>query len=304
MAPLARRPRRSRAGRVPTWIPVGALVAGAAWLCAGLERSVEAAGFARVDVRRTRLETPPGWVDPRWQDYLALRMAELPAVDAREHAQVRAVAAEIARLPFVAEVLEPRVLWPDGIEVPLRLRRPAACVLSGTEYLAVADDGVVLPGRWATPPIVDGRFVPVIGPNDGRFGPLQPGERLAAAADRDALRVAVSMRAALGPDEFALAGPPLIDATRGRLTSAEEPGVRIELEGRRTIHFGRPPDAGQPGELPTERKWEHVRRALALLRPENGARDWSLLDARWDHADIAWREDAGADASQPRPKPH
>lgn len=286
----------SRAGRVPTWIPIGILATGAVWLCSSLQNSVDAAGFAVVDVRRSRLDVAPGFRDPRWQDYLAERLATLPPVDARDHAQVRAIAIEIARLPFVAEVLEPSVIWPDGIEVPLKLRTPGACVLSGTDYLTISDDGVVLPGRWPAPPLVDGRFLPVIGPNDGRFDTARPGERLHAPVDVDGLSVALSLRAALEASDFDLAGPPLVDATRARQTSVEEPGVRILFEGRRVVHFGRAPSAGAPGELPPEKKWEHVRRALDFLRPANGGRDWSVVDVRWDAADIAWRVPAGSEA--------
>ncbi len=279
----------ARVGRVPTWIPLGILAASAAWLCSSLQNGVNAAGFATVDVRRSRLDFPVGFRDPRWQDYLALHLARLRSVDSRDAEAVRSVAREIARLPFVAQVLEPRVVWPDGIEIPLRLREPAATVLVGTEYLVVSDDGVLLPGRWPTPPLVTSRFLPVIGPNDDRFEHVEPGTRLTAPGDVDGLAVAISMRSGLEPDDFALTGPPLIDATRARATSVEEPGVRIHFEGRRTIHFGRAPGAGMPGELPPEKKWEQVRRALALLDPANGARDWSLLDVRWDVADLAWR---------------
>ncbi len=293
----AQRPRPGLAGRVPAWIPVAALVAAGVWLGSGLQRSVEAAGFAEVDVRCSRLDAGPGFVDPRWDDFLAIKLAELPPVDAGDRAQVQAVAAAIARLPFVAEVREPRVIWPDGLEVPLRLRRPGACVRVGHDYLAVSEEGIVLPGRWPTPPLVDGRFLPVIGPNDGRFDQVLPGERLAAPSDVDALALALSARAALSPEEFAITGPLLVDATRARAASVTEPGARILLEGRRSVHFGRVPGAGQPGELPTGNKWEHVRRALALLRPENGPRDWAVLDVRWDVADIAWRDapDAGVE---------
>lgn len=296
----------SRSGRVPAWIPIAILATAAVWLCSSLQGSVDAAGFAVVDVRRSRLDSPAGFRDPRWQEYLALRLASLAPVDARDHAQVRSVAVEVARLPFVKEVLEPRVVWPDGIEVPLLLRTPGACVLAGTDYLAVSDDGVVLPGRWPAPPLVEGRFLPVIGPNDGRFDTVQPGERLRAPADVDGLAVALSLREAFAAADFELTGPPLVDATRARQTTVEEPGVRIHFEGRRTVHFGRAPGAGAPGELPTEKKWEHVRRALSLLRPENGARDWSLVDARWDVADVAWRlppdPDAPDEAPSAKPK--
>ncbi len=296
----------SRAGHVPTWIPIAILATAAVWLCSSLQNSVDAAGFAVVDVRRSRLDSPAGFRDPRWQDYLALRLASLPPVDARDHAQVRAVAIEIARLPFVQAVLEPRVVWPDGIEVPLLLRKPGASVLSGGDYLTVSDDGIVLPGRWPTPPLVEGRFLAVIGPNDGRFDTVQPGEKLRSPVDVDGLAVALSLNAALEASDFALTGPPMVDATRARQTSVEEPGVRILFEGRRVVHFGRAPGAGAPGELPTEKKWEHVRRALSFLRPENGARDWSLVDARWDVADVAWRQppdpDAPADESASKSK--
>ncbi|MBL8860899.1 MAG: hypothetical protein JNK02_02720 [Planctomycetes bacterium] len=290
-----------RGGRVPLWIPLGLAAAGAIWLGSSLERSVAAAGFATVDLCRARLEAPAGFRDPRWEQYLALHLASLPPVDATDHAAVRAVAREVGRLPFVAEVLEPRVLWPDGIEVPLRLREPAACVQAGADFLAVSSDGVVLPGRWSRPPLVGERFLPVIGPNDGRFDGVVGGERLAEPCDLDALAVALSMRASLSPEDFALTGPPLVDASRARQASVEEPGVRIQFGGRRTVHFGRAPGAGQPGELPTQLKWAHVQRALACLRPEGGARDWSLLDARWDDADIAWRASAEPDRTAEAP---
>lgn len=288
-------------GRVPTWIPIGILVALGVWLSSGLQQSVEAAGFATVDLRRSRLDSPPGFRDPRWQDYLALHLASLPPVDSRDHAQVRAVAAEVARLPFVKTVLEPRVLWPDGIEIPMRLRQPAACVRSGADFLAVSEDGVVLPGRWPTPPLVESKFLPVIGPNDGRFDTVHPGEQLRAPVDVDGLAVAISLRACFEPEDFELAGPPLVDASRARETSVEEAGVRIHLGGRRVVRFGRAPNANEPGELPPERKWAHVRRALSMLRPENGARDWSVVDARWDVADVAWRAAPEVDEREPEP---
>jgi hypothetical protein len=293
---------RARRGRVPLWIPLGLLVAGAIWLASELQDSVDAAGFARVDLRRARLDAPAGFRDPRWEEWLGLHLAALPSVDARDPAQVRSVAREIARLPFVAEVREPRVVWPDGIEVPVRLREPAACVLAGNDYLAIAADGVVLPGRWPAPPLVGGRFLPVIGPNDGRFEGLQPGTRLAAPADVDGLAIALSMRAALTPEDFELTGPPLVDASRARAASVEEPGARLYFEGRRSVHFGRAPGANMPGELPTATKWEHVRRALALLRAEASARDWSLLDARWDTPDLAWRAPPDPDATAEAPR--
>ena len=57
----------------------------------------------------------------------------------------------------------------------------------------------------------------------------------------------------------------------------------IDLEGERRIHFGRPPDADEPGELSVETKWVHVRDALA--RWERGDR-FRAIDVRWDEADL------------------
>src|SRR5205085_8488086 len=102
---------------------------------------------------------------------------------------------EIARLPFVAQVGTPRVLWPDGLDLPLRLRRPVACILQGGEYTAVAEDGTILPGRWPTPPWIQldaGSaahlgFLPVIGPNDGALELAEPGARLVEPRHRDPL---------------------------------------------------------------------------------------------------------------------
>jgi hypothetical protein len=176
-------------------------------------------------------------------------------------------------------------------------------VRAGNDFLAISEDAVVLPGRWPTPPLVEGKYLPVLGPNDGRFDGVRPGEALCAPVDVDGLAVALSLREFLDATDFELTGPPLIDATHARETSVEEPGVRIHFEGRRVVYFGRAPGANAPGELPQARKWEHVRRAIALLRPDQGARDWSLLDVRWDAADVAWRTPGDPDEPAGAPRP-
>jgi hypothetical protein len=299
--------RASNAGRVPVWIPAGLLVAALVWTMSGITEGVSASGVERIDPRSSRLDTHASYADERWNDLLRVQLARLQPVSPHDREGVERIAAVVASMPFVAAVGEPRVLWPDGVDVPLRLRRPVACVRQGAEFLHVAEDGVILPGRWPSPTWVElapGRqgFLPVIGPNDGAFDLARPGERLKEPRHVDALSVALSLRNGLDADDSKLLGPVLIDATNARRASVDVPGVVIQLERRRTVWFGRAPNAGAIGERPVERKLADLHKAALLLRgldaspPPAEARDWSLLDVRWDTSDVVWREPVADDA--------
>jgi hypothetical protein len=301
-------------------VPCALLIAFLAWLLDGISQGVQAAGIERIEPRSSRLDVSGRFVDPRWQDLLRARMAALPPISPHDRDGVERIAALVASLPFVAEVGEPCVLWPDGVDVPLKLRRAVACVRAGADFLTVAEDGTILPGRWPTPtwveilpgdgitPAKEG-FLPVIGPNDGAFDRARPGDRLREARHVDALAVALSMRAALDKIDFELLGPPLIDATDARAASVEIPGVVLRLENRRTVWFGRAPGSGAVGERPVADKWRDLHKAALRLRgldatpPSPDARDWSLLDVRWDTSDITWRDAAEADPASPVPAP-
>ncbi|MBL8860349.1 MAG: hypothetical protein JNL28_17700 [Planctomycetes bacterium] len=286
---------------MPLWLPLSLFLVTAIWVFDGMARGVEAAGYERIDPRASRLETEGAFCDPRWDDVMRRTLAALPPVSIHDTAAIERVRRTVAALPFVAGVGEASVIWPDSVEVPLVMRTPAACVMQGGEFLPVAEDGILLPGRWPTPPWIETApgvlgYLPVIGPNDGAFDAARPGERLTQPHHLDALAVAISMRAALSKSEFEIMGPPLIDATAARLDPVAAHGVEIQLEGRRTIVFGRPPNAQAIGERPIEAKWGDVRRALEFLRaqraetPGENVRDWSFLDVRWDTSDITWRE--------------
>jgi hypothetical protein len=263
-----------------------------------------ARGLVTVDTRRAALEidVDATWVDERWAEQLAATFAMLPPFPVDDREGVLAVAAAARELPFVAEVGTPRVLWPDGVELDVRLRRPAACALVGESFLAVAEDGVLLPGGYPAPPWIGHGFLPVIGPNDRAFDELRPGDALWEERHLAALSVAKSMRAELDWQIFETMGPPLIDASRSRFTSVDEAGVLIDLEGARRVWFGRAPWTDEPGELPAELKWESLKRAVLQLR--NGEQDWDLLDVRWDQPEIRWRDEtpdeAGAPVAEPR----
>jgi hypothetical protein len=117
----------------------------------------------------------------------------------------------------------------------------------------------------------------------------------------------VSRRGALAAEDFVVLGAPVIDATSARAASVSDPGVVLELEDGRRVLFGRAPNSGEPGELPVERKWASLAKAARALRPTTvDHRDWSLLDVRWDIADVLWRDAAvlePADTSTPPPAP-
>jgi len=299
--------RASTRGRVPAWIPAGILVVALVWLLSEIGAGVGASGVIEIDPRSSQLEARASFADPRWNDLLRVEISRIAPFSPHDQDGIARVAALVAGQPFVAAVGEPRVLWPDGVDVPVRLRRPAACVRQGNEFLHVAEDGIILPGRWPTPTwseIAPGRegFLPVIGPNDGAFDMARAGDRLTQPRHVDALAVALSMRGALDADDFRLLGPPLVDATNARVASVDNPGVVIQLERRRTLWFGRAPGSGAIGERPVEHKWADVHKAALLLRGLDAAsvpasaHDWSLLDVRWDTSDITWRDAPATDA--------
>jgi len=282
-----------RAGRVRFWVPFFLVAAGSIWALQRLAEPVEAADFTRIDLHRLRLQpTQGGFCDPRWELEFQAKLAGMPAPDSHDPEALAAVAAKLAELPFVAEAGTPRVIWPDGVEVPVRLREPVACVRTGQEFRLVSEDGILLPCNWAETPVVAGRPLPVIGPNDGAFDKRPAGWRLSERRHQDALAVAVSMRRGLPAEDAATLGPLLIDATRSPATSVEEPGTLLELGEQRLVLFGRAPGSGEPGELPDELKWRSLARAAELLRGSEGqpAQDWSVVDLRWDTPAIRPRD--------------
>ncbi|MBK7643747.1 MAG: hypothetical protein IPJ19_11990 [Planctomycetes bacterium] len=296
----------SRLGRVRFWVPFLLVVAGSLWALERLAGPVEAAEFSTIDLRRVKLAAPPGgFCDPRWRSELSATLARFEAPDARDKPALEAIARALGALPFVVEAGEPHVIWPDGLEIPVRLCEPVACVRSGDDFRIVSAEGVIEPGTWPEPPLLDGRPLPVIGPNDGAFDRKAPGAHLAERRHQDALAVALSMRSGLSASDAATLGPLLIDATRSPETSVEEPGTLLEFGAKRLALFGRAPGSGQPGELPDELKWRSLAKAAALLRSE-GTRepqDWSVVDLRWDTPALRMRHEPppGPDSAAPKP---
>jgi hypothetical protein len=294
----AARNRARRAGRVRVWIPFLLVLAAAAWVSERLSGEVLASGYARVDTRRASLLpagallASGGFVDERWEPLLRAAIARVPPFDAGDERGLERLAQSVGELPFVADVGEPRARWPDGIDLAVRLRDVVACARVGDLFYAVSSDGVLLPGGWPAPPWLHGGYLPVIGPNDRSLDGACAGSRLSEPRHRDALAVAISMRASLSPADFETLGPPLIDATRSRQATVDEPGILVRWNRERAVLFGRSPDCGEPGELPAAAKWRAVSDAARVLRESGGARDWSLLDARWDTPEIRWREPA------------
>lgn len=261
-------------------------VGAASWAAANLQESADSAGFTVVDPSRVTLELPAGTegLPAEWSRIVAYRLSLLGEMTTQDPELGERVAEEMADLPFVIELGEPRVIWPDGVEVPMRLREPVACICIGEDYLPVSSDGVVLPGLRSSPPDYGRGLLPVIGPVDGRFLPYRPGDRLEQERDLDAIAVAISMRAELSPGDLHWLGPVVIDATHSQATAVGEPGTRLRLEDGRSVFFGRSPRANAPGELPAELKWRHLMEAMALLGEEEYGRpkDWDLVDLRWD----------------------
>jgi hypothetical protein len=240
---------------VRVWVPFLLVLALGVWLCESLASGVQAASFAVIDPSMARLCDPRelpeggGFVDERWEQALRRELASAGSFLACDPEGTAELVRRVAGLPFVAAVGEPHVVWPDGLELALRLRVPVACVRSGECYFAISQDGVLLPGAWPAPPWIGAGYLPVIGPNDGSFDALPPGTHSPSRPPRRAA-VALSMRVGAGARRLRDARAVLIDATRARQASATEPGVELRLVERRVIVFGRAPDSGEPGELP------------------------------------------------------
>jgi hypothetical protein len=291
-APVKRAAQPALRGRVPVWIPPVVCVGLAWWAMALVASDAPQAGYTTVHPAQAalRFDKP---CDPRWNQLLQAALAQLPPADVEDRGALERIGDEIALLPFVEEVGEVRVLWPDSLDIPLRLKTPVACVRVRKELLTVAEDGTLLPGAHDMPPIDEHGFLPVLGPNGAELDRLVPGDKVPAGAQLDALALALALRAELDPEASLLLGPILVDASEAMQGGVDHPGVVLRLEERRTVWFGRLPGASS-GETPLKIKVDNLERAARLLRPADGSgadqKSWLFLDLRWDNPDIQYRD--------------
>jgi hypothetical protein len=254
-----------------------------------LTSNAAAAGVAVIDARSTLLQRAEPWILPEWEESLSHALAGAGLLSARDTLAIDAIVQEVAAHPFVAEVGVPEVVWPDGLLLPLRMRMPVACLqVEGGGFLPVSDDGIILPGWSSAPHSAFGGWLPVIGPHEPGLAQLLPGDRLTETRHLDALAVAITMWNHLEVQDLADLGRVFIDASREFGPQGMPGGVRIDLELRRRILFGRPPGTPFPGELPWEAKWRNVSRGLEALRRGD---DWDSWDVRWDEPEPIRRQE-------------
>jgi hypothetical protein len=309
-ASRARRGRADVLALARALLVLAALAGLGGWLH-GWRQEVAAGEFATIRTDRARLDSGPGWVPAAWEQQVLALLDASPDLRADDRAAVEALAERVAGLSFVEAVGPPRVLWPDGLRLELRLREPVACVHVGRgKYMGVAADGTLLSGLWDAPPVRDTGFLPLVElppsppPSAAARRDIAAGLVLDEPAAWDALAVAVSMWRHLAPEDLRRLGRCTIDARRARFASVEEPGTVLRLEGRRSVLFGRSPNLDEPGELPAASKWAHLARALRLLEPEPGradyplGMDWDLADLRWDEPELRERDDEGPDEEE------
>jgi len=250
--------------------------------------SVRTEGYDLVDPACIAIRTEAEFVDPRWREALAARLAAVPIFRADDLAARADLARAVGELPFVASVEPAGLLWPDGAILELVFERPVACLRRGGVFYTVSDRGAVLPGGWSAPPEVEGLPLPVI----GRFGEDEyespPGGVLGREGLWHGLAVVLSMEKHLDRDTRAALGIVTIDADQGSTARVDEPGAKLYLAGRRVVYFGRSPDVDAPGDLPEAAKWRHVADALHLA--DSGELDWRAVDVRWDQFAVAPRE--------------
>lgn len=282
-------------GSVPVWVPLAIVLAGAAWVWRTAENEARSRTGAWVDLTRSALFTESPGALPQWSETLRRKLAEAGQVWADDPSALEDLCSTVEQLPFVAEVGPARLIRPDGLDIPLRLHEPIACVLWGSKFFPVAmitdgDNvrGVLLPGAADGPHRIgfgeEAYFLPRLAGFDGR-GPHAPqvGDELQNGSVLAALDIAHSMHEHLDAKDRVLLGRSLIDATKEEALDGLPGGARLELEAvgdqayGRLIHFGDAPCEAGPGELPEEYKWKHVREAL-----EKG---FNEVDVRFDKAE-------------------
>lgn len=256
------------------------------WFSHRIVRDAEAASFASVDPRASRVDFGPGWSDPRWEAIVSQTLARIPPLHPERPAELAEVEDALYSLPFVEEVGESRVLWPDGLRVEVRLRQPVACVRAGDMFLTVSADAVILPGAWSTPPPKEHGFLPLVALEDAVRGEVWEGNVLDSIGALDGVAVATALARELADDDWRRLGRIVIDARRAREASVEEPGTVLLLEGGRRIHFGRSPTMDAPGELPVQLKCASIARVLRLAEDSANPIDWELCDVRWDRPEV------------------
>jgi len=277
------------------------VLGGALWLWRMTQDQVRSRGVTRVDLTRSVLRPEGPWVPKQWSRTLRRLVAQEGAVLVDEPRALDSLRAAIEGLPFVAEVGPLRVIWPDGLDLSLRLHEPIACVRLGSKYYPVAmipDEqtvrGVLLPGAADGPHLVDTKqgdfFLPVLAGFDGeRARGIAVGEEILDGSVLAALDIADSLATHMNPGQQSLLGRVLIDATEEQAFDGLPGGARLDLEGvgeqayGRRIHFGHAPCEAGPGELPLDLKWAHV---LAALE-----RGFDTVDVRFDVAEYHDREE-------------
>ena len=239
-----------------------------------------------------------GWpdsTDERWALELGDVLSTTPAFRPADVAALELLRTRLTELSFVHSLPTFEASEEEGLVLELRLRRPVACLPVGHGFLTVDAEGVILSGFWPTPVRFEGAPLPVIGPMSDAgelFAYARPGDWLEEPEHLDALDVALSLAEHLELETRRSLGRLVIDATRARRVSVQEPGVRLLLEERRLVLFGRGPHCGEPGELAVARKWDSVRRALAPLDDPTDPFDWDVVDVRWDQPSFVPRPPA------------
>jgi hypothetical protein len=270
--------RAARWGALVMLLSVGAIL----WFAHLLVRDAEAAEFAQVDPRASRVDFGPGFSDPRWEAIVATRLAQLPPLHPENAEELKQVEAALYQLPFIERIEDARVLWPDGLRVKVHLRQPVACVRAGDMYLVVSADAVILPGPWSAPPQVGSGFLPLVAIEDTVKSEIWEGNVLDSVGGLDGVAVAIALQRELAPDDWARLGRIVIDARDARNASVEVPGTVLHLELGRRIWFGRSPNAPSPGELPYQMKCASIAKALRAPENPDAPVDWELADVRWD----------------------
>ncbi|HIF40229.1 MAG TPA: hypothetical protein EYQ74_03925 [Planctomycetes bacterium] len=282
-------------GSIPVWVPLVIVLAGVGWVWRTSESEARSRAGAWVDLTRSALFRECPDVFPQWSDTLRQFLAEEGRVRADDRSALESLCSKIEQLPFVEKVGSARFIRPDGLDIPLRLHQPIACVRWSSKYYPVAmipDDkdarGVLLPGAADVPHRMgsaeEAYFLPVLAGFDaGGIHAPQVGDELKNGSVLAALDIARSLVEHLGTADRVRMGRALIDATREVAFDGLPGGARLELEGvgseshGRVIHFGDAPCEAGPGELPVEAKWGHVSEALE--------RGFDAVDVRFDEAE-------------------
>ncbi|RME72349.1 MAG: hypothetical protein D6776_08905 [Planctomycetota bacterium] len=181
-----------------------------------------------------------------------------------------------AALPWVRTVRRVQLDFPSRLRFDLQVRRPVAALRHGERTLLLDEDAMVLPAACYAPNDPAALRLPLLEGADLGRRRLIEGRRIASAAIRHGLAVAVALRARRFDALWAHTVRIDVSNVDGRL-DPRKPEI-VVTAGRTRIEWGRSP-ASDKLQIPVEQKLERLE---TVLHKDPGLRRLALVRLQFD----------------------